>query len=266
MAALRKIVYTVNWKLGLAAWSNVYSFPRPISTTPEVIPKDLGEPTLSSRFHRPNDPSQQRGPKLSKSEKRKLRKKQAWERSTGQNVQQQKERKKVEKAEDSNNGGSVDESSSVSSDNKSPMKSGDMSENLSENVQTQLRQAESDPNKTVESDPAEAVESDFSPVSKKQKTTEHDPNKPAFRVTCNRNGGSHPFDSMGAASNFGGAVYNYFHWNVSMKEFDIEVILNIDDRDVTVCLGLTKQSLHHRFIKAFGPTALRATIAFNMLR
>jgi hypothetical protein len=262
MSVLRRIVFSVNWKLGLAAWSNVYTFPHPIATTPEVVPDNLGEPTLSSRFHRPKDPSQQKGPKLSKSERRKLRKKQAWEKSTGQNAQQQKERKSAEKAgeeEDPVRAGSGADGCGDLNDGTSATKSEDMSDHLSGDVQTRLGQTESD-------HPADTAESDQSPATKKQKTTERDPSKPAFRVTCNRNGQGHPFDSMGAAANFGGAVYNYFHWNVSMKEFDIEVILNIEERDVTVCLGLTRQSLHHRFIKAFGPTALRATIAYNMLR
>lgn len=92
-----------------------------------------------------------------------------------------------------------------------------------------------------------------------------DPMKPAFRVTCNRVG-DHNFDSMTAASNFGGAIYRYFGWNVEMKNFDIEVMLNIEDEEVTVGIGLTRESLHRRNIGHFGPTTLRPTIAYNMLR
>ena len=93
-----------------------------------------------------------------------------------------------------------------------------------------------------------------------------DPTKPTFRVTCNRTGEGHSFDSMCAAANFGDAVQTYFGWNVDMKNFDIEVILNIEDRDVSVGIGLTKQSLHRRNLSSFGPTTLRPTIAYNMLR
>lgn len=93
-----------------------------------------------------------------------------------------------------------------------------------------------------------------------------DPLMPSFRVTCLRHGDKHNFDSMTAAANFGGAIYNYFKWNVKMTEFDIEVILGIEDHEVTVSLGLTKESLHRRNITHFGPTTLRPTICYNMLR
>lgn len=93
-----------------------------------------------------------------------------------------------------------------------------------------------------------------------------DPLMPSFRVTCNRNGDVHNFDSMTAAANFGGAIYNYYKWNVKMTEFDIEVILGIEGHEVTVSLGLTKESLHRRNITHFGPTTLRPTIAYSMLR
>lgn len=89
---------------------------------------------------------------------------------------------------------------------------------------------------------------------------------PSFRVTCHRHGENHNFDSMTAAANFGGAIYNYFKWNVKMTEFDIEVILGIEEHEVTVSIGLTKESLHRRNITHFGPTTLRPTIAYSMLR
>jgi hypothetical protein len=105
-------------------------------------------------------------------------------------------------------------------------------------------------------------------VAKKPRVRENpwNPMMPSFRVTCHRVGNNHNFDSMTAASNFGGAIYRYFGWNVKLTEFDIEVILGIDDNDVTVSLGLTKESLHRRNISHFGPTTLRPTIAYGMLR
>ncbi|XP_055958431.1 uncharacterized protein LOC126828015 [Patella vulgata] len=96
--------------------------------------------------------------------------------------------------------------------------------------------------------------------------TDIDPTKPKFRVTCNRTGEGHKFDSTNTASNFGGAIYNYFGWNVDLHNFDIEVILNIDWDEVTVCIALTKESLHRRLLTSFGMTTLRTTIAYNMLR
>lgn len=98
------------------------------------------------------------------------------------------------------------------------------------------------------------------------KLTTHNPDMPSFRVTCNRTGDRHNFSSMLAAANFGGAVHDYFNWNVDMKNFDIEVIVNIDDKIVSVCLALTRASLHNRNLSSFGPTTLRPTIAHNMLR
>ncbi|XP_062593310.1 tRNA (guanine(6)-N2)-methyltransferase THUMP3-like [Saccostrea cucullata] len=272
MAILRKLVYDVNWKLGLAAWSRIFSFSHPIASVPDVIPKDLGEATLSSRFHNAKDSSQEpKKPKLSKSEKRKQRRLQARE-NKGKDIQQSTKEENVDNAEDLENAASLEKSNDISKD----MKEGsETSQNLSDNIPahvTRTENVETDQSpaskkiKTTENVQSEKLETDQSESREKQKTTCHDPTKPSFRVTCNRNGQGHPFDSMGAAANFGGGVFNYFNWNVSMKNFDIEVILNIEDRDVTVCLGLTRQSLHHRFIKAFGPTALRATIAYNMLR
>ncbi|PVD24519.1 hypothetical protein C0Q70_15002 [Pomacea canaliculata] len=96
--------------------------------------------------------------------------------------------------------------------------------------------------------------------------SKHDATKPTFRVTCNRAGENHSFDSMSAAASFGSAVQTYFGWNVDMKNFDIEVILNIDNEEVSVGIGLTRESLHYRNLVAFGPTTLRPTICHNMLR
>ncbi|XP_064486584.1 tRNA (guanine(6)-N2)-methyltransferase THUMP3-like isoform X2 [Ornithodoros turicata] len=89
---------------------------------------------------------------------------------------------------------------------------------------------------------------------------------PKFRVTCNRSGTTHKFTSMEAAAIFGGAINDTFHWGVDMKNFDIEVVLNISEEQVYVCLGITRGSLHHRNLDQFGPTSLRCTIAYSMLR
>lgn len=58
-----------------------------------------------------------------------------------------------------------------------------------------------------------------SPSEKKKR----DPTKPTFRVTCNRTGECHPFDSTSAAASFGSAIITYFNWQVDLKNFDIEV-------------------------------------------
>lgn len=53
---------------------------------------------------------------------------------------------------------------------------------------------------------------------------------------------------------------------VDMKNFDMNVILNIASHEIDVLLALTPVSMHHRHLVDFGPTTLRCTIAYNMLR
>ncbi|XP_075525695.1 tRNA (guanine(6)-N(2))-methyltransferase THUMP3-like [Dermacentor variabilis] len=89
---------------------------------------------------------------------------------------------------------------------------------------------------------------------------------PKFRVTCHRSGENHKFTSMEAAAVFGGAVNDFFGWGVDMRNYDLEVVLHVDPGCVYVCLTLTQASLHHRHLEHFGPTSLRCTIAYNMLR
>jgi len=89
---------------------------------------------------------------------------------------------------------------------------------------------------------------------------------PSFRATCHRTGSHHCFQSPAAAAHFGGAVQDYFGWKVDLSNYDIEVVLWIEDRDVRVGISLTTQSLHRRHITHFGRTTLRPTIAYGMLR
>ncbi|CAH2312144.1 THUMP domain-containing 3 [Pelobates cultripes] len=87
-----------------------------------------------------------------------------------------------------------------------------------------------------------------------------------FRVTCNRAGDKHSFTSNEAARDFGGAVQDHFQWKADMTNFDIEVLLNISYNEVVVGIALTEESLHRRNITHFGPTTLRSTLAYGMLR
>ncbi|XP_078466683.1 tRNA (guanine(6)-N(2))-methyltransferase THUMP3 isoform X3 [Lampetra planeri] len=87
-----------------------------------------------------------------------------------------------------------------------------------------------------------------------------------FRVTCNRAGDGHSFTSMEAAREFGGAVQDHFGWKADMKNFDVEVLVNIHDQEMCVGIALTEESLHRRNITHFGPTTLRSTLAYGMLR
>ncbi|XP_030632610.1 tRNA (guanine(6)-N(2))-methyltransferase THUMP3 [Chanos chanos] len=87
-----------------------------------------------------------------------------------------------------------------------------------------------------------------------------------FRVTCNRAGDKHSFTSNEAAREFGGAVQEVFQWKADMTRFDVEVLLNIHNSEVVVGIALTEESLHRRNITHFGPTTLRSTLAYGMLR
>ncbi|XP_068449491.1 tRNA (guanine(6)-N2)-methyltransferase THUMP3 [Clinocottus analis] len=87
-----------------------------------------------------------------------------------------------------------------------------------------------------------------------------------FRVTCNRAGDKHSFSSNEAARDFGGAVQEFFQWKADMTKFDIEVLLNIHNIEVVIGIALTEESLHRRNISHFGPTTLRSTLCYGMLR
>nr|XP_044989212.1 THUMP domain-containing protein 3 isoform X3 [Jaculus jaculus] len=95
---------------------------------------------------------------------------------------------------------------------------------------------------------------------------ETEPQVRKFRVTCNRAGEKHCFTSNEAARDFGGAVQDHFKWKADMTNFDVEVLLNIHDNEVIVGIALTEESLHRRNITHFGPTTLRSTLAYGMLR
>ncbi|KAM5281347.1 tRNA (guanine(6)-N(2))-methyltransferase THUMP3 [Ctenodactylus gundi] len=107
-------------------------------------------------------------------------------------------------------------------------------------------------------------------ASCKNKTNGHSEETEApvlkFRVTCNRAGEKHCFTSNEAARDFGGAVQEYFKWKADMTNFDVEVLLNIHDTELIVGIALTEESLHRRNITHFGPTTLRSTLAYGMLR
>uniref|UniRef100_A0A1B6FXC5 THUMP domain-containing protein n=1 Tax=Cuerna arida TaxID=1464854 RepID=A0A1B6FXC5_9HEMI len=86
-----------------------------------------------------------------------------------------------------------------------------------------------------------------------------------FRVTCNRSG-THTFGSMDAARDLGGALHDVFNWVVDLTSYNIDIVLNIIDSMAYVAFGLTRQSKHRRNITHFGPTTLRATVCYNLLR
>lgn len=87
-----------------------------------------------------------------------------------------------------------------------------------------------------------------------------------FRATCTRTGRKHKFTSPEAAKYFGAGLARYFGWKVQLKQPDIEVLLDITGDSATVGVALTREAKFKRNITHFGPTTLRATIAYGILR
>ena len=89
---------------------------------------------------------------------------------------------------------------------------------------------------------------------------------PRFRVTCTRTGNKHTFSSPEAAAKFGGGINDWFGWPVDLSNPDIEVLLNIVESNVVIGVALTKESRGKRNIAHFGPTTLKSSIAYCMLK
>lgn len=89
--------------------------------------------------------------------------------------------------------------------------------------------------------------------------------KPKFRVSCNRTG-NHKFTSPDVCCAFGGLVNDTFHWPVSMKQFDFEILLTVKENSLSISICLSKESLYRRYIVNYGVTSLHGTIAYNMIQ
>ncbi|XP_072176041.1 tRNA (guanine(6)-N(2))-methyltransferase THUMP3-like [Diadema setosum] len=90
--------------------------------------------------------------------------------------------------------------------------------------------------------------------------------RPTFRVTCTRSGDRHHFNSRDVAPSVGSLINETYGWPVKMKDYDLEVVVNILEDSMLVALSMTKESMHRRNITHFGVTTLRSTIAYCMLR
>ncbi|XP_015127149.1 THUMP domain-containing protein 3 [Diachasma alloeum] len=86
----------------------------------------------------------------------------------------------------------------------------------------------------------------------------------SFRVSCERTG-THNFDSSQVACVIGGEMQDLYHWIVDLTTYQLEVLCKITHGQMIMGLRVTPESLHRRNIKYFGPTTLRATIAYNLL-
>lgn len=87
-----------------------------------------------------------------------------------------------------------------------------------------------------------------------------------FRVSCTKVAPKLGFTSMDAACCLGTSIGYGFQWKVDLKHCDVEVILRINDDSVIVGVALMRDAMFKRNVVEFGPTNLRATIAYGMLR
>ncbi|XP_069100892.1 tRNA (guanine(6)-N2)-methyltransferase THUMP3-like [Argopecten irradians] len=272
MSQLRNLVPDLNWDIGLQAWNKVYDFPHSIASRPVVIPADLGEPISTKNIFRPKKAPKERDPKDTRKKlwtaKRKDKKKRKVDNVWSEdNVKIEKGKDDVQPQE--GQGDSQSDKAFTSCDVDSNIADKATTEGTTSSDTDQMAADSQTVEKAGGEPPLAAVTTQIEEGPSKKprvKITSWDPNMPAFRVTCKRAGANHHFDSMCAASNFGAAINNYFNWNVDMIKFDIEVVLNISENDIRVCLALTRGSLHKRNIVSFGPTTLRSTIAYSMLR
>ncbi|XP_017335307.1 THUMP domain-containing protein 3 isoform X1 [Ictalurus punctatus] len=133
--------------------------------------------------------------------------------------------------------------------------------------ETEKPQAEPDETQLKEKPGSACPEQEPSPEGAQDSDIQETEAKPLkFRVTCNRAGDKHSFTSNDAARDFGGAVQEFFQWKADMTKFDVEVLLNIHNNEMVIGIALTEESLHRRNITHFGPTTLRSTLAYGMLR
>ncbi|XP_053376777.1 tRNA (guanine(6)-N2)-methyltransferase THUMP3-like [Mercenaria mercenaria] len=256
---LRNLVGSVDWPAGLNIWRKFFSFEHGVADYPAEITTDFGEVII------PPPRQVTEGEKKSKRSRKRNKKKKKFEnKSDEKDVKQTDE---GSKSVDSEIGDTERIDNDKVTEEQQEKENNAKSEGVSQAETDMSSNKHSKSDERLETSKEEEKESTET-VTKKPRVRENpwNPMMPSFRVTCYRVGDKHNFDSMTAAANFGGAIYRYFGWNVKMTEFDIEVILGIDDQEVTVSLGLTKESLHRRNITHFGPTTLRPTIAYGMLR
>ncbi|XP_046597419.1 THUMP domain-containing protein 3 isoform X1 [Neodiprion lecontei] len=86
-----------------------------------------------------------------------------------------------------------------------------------------------------------------------------------YRVTCERTG-SHAFESGQVARVIGGELQDKYFWLVDLTMYHLEVICNLVQNELATCLRITHESKHRRNIIHFGPTTLRATVCYSLLR
>ncbi|XP_008551672.1 tRNA (guanine(6)-N2)-methyltransferase THUMP3 [Microplitis demolitor] len=87
----------------------------------------------------------------------------------------------------------------------------------------------------------------------------------SYRVSCERSG-IHAFESQEVAVNLGGEFNDLYNWIVDLTDYQLEILYKITHGETILHLRVTTESMHRRNIAFFGPTTLRATICYNLLR
>ena len=86
-----------------------------------------------------------------------------------------------------------------------------------------------------------------------------------YRVTCERSG-KHTFESADVARIIGGELQDKYLWLVDLTMYHLEIICKLTGNELVTNLRVTHESKHRRNITCFGPTTLRATVCYNLLR
>ncbi|KAL6265245.1 hypothetical protein P5V15_002164 [Pogonomyrmex californicus] len=86
-----------------------------------------------------------------------------------------------------------------------------------------------------------------------------------YRVTCERIG-KHAFESKDVARVIGEVLQDKFHWLVDLSTYHLEIVCKVIDDQLITHLRVTHKSKHNRNIINFGPTTLRSTICYNLLK
>ncbi|KAK9303574.1 hypothetical protein QLX08_004793 [Tetragonisca angustula] len=86
-----------------------------------------------------------------------------------------------------------------------------------------------------------------------------------YRVTCERTG-KHIFESAEVSRAIGGELQDKYLWLVDLSTYYLEVVCKVISNELVTQLRVTHESKHHRNIVSFGPTTLRATVCYNLLR
>ncbi|XP_011052973.1 PREDICTED: THUMP domain-containing protein 3-like isoform X2 [Acromyrmex echinatior] len=86
-----------------------------------------------------------------------------------------------------------------------------------------------------------------------------------YRVTCERNG-KHAVESKDVARVIGEVLQDKFHWLVDLSMYHLEILCKLVNDQLITHLRVTHKSKHHRNIVNFGPTTLRSTICYNLLK